>query len=151
MREAEILEEHVETEAEAALRAWFAEQEIKSPDTLDAAARLLTGLVTGLLGTLFGVLTLAEEASKQPAYMASGIVRMLGIISVLGLLGALGFSLSALMPGKLNIGAARLDEKKQAFQHLLEQKAGAVKIAAIAFLGGVTALAFVLIIALWKA
>ncbi len=50
-----------ETSEEKKLREWFETQALESPKNLEEAARLLIGLVTGLLGALFGVLTVSAE------------------------------------------------------------------------------------------
>ncbi len=148
MPEAKILEEHTESPKEKALREWFAEQALASPDTLDAAARLLIGLITGLIGVLFGVLTVTAEAGKMPAYMGLPAVRWLGVISVAALLAALLAALNVVLPRELRVASARLDEQEAAFADLLRAKSRWLRAAAIAFGLGVFALGVVLVVAL---
>ena len=148
MPELEILEEHTETPEEKQLREWFARQALASPDTLDAAARLLIGLVTGLIGTLFGVLTVTAEAGKMPAYMALSTVRWLGVISVAALLAALFAALNIVLPRELHVKSARLDMQEAAFTALLRAKSRWLRIAASAFGVGVVALGITLVVAL---
>ena len=56
-----VLSMREETSEEKKLREWFEAQALESPKNLEDAARLLIGLVTGLLGALFGVLTVSAE------------------------------------------------------------------------------------------
>jgi hypothetical protein len=69
-----------ETSEEKKLREWFETQALESPKNLEEAARLLIGLVTGLLGALFGVLTVSAET--LPAYLSLSAVKWCGILAV---------------------------------------------------------------------
>ncbi len=138
-----------ETDEERRLRQWFDKQALASPDTLDAAARLLVGLVTGLLTVLFGVLAVAED--PLPAYLGSWAVRLLGAWCVLALLGALLCGLAALWPRRMAVDAARPGEQAKAFAGLLDRKAGWLKAAAITFGLGVVLLGLALIVILFAA
>ena len=62
-----------ENSEEKKLREWFETQSLDSPKNLEDAARLLIGLVTGLLGALFGVLTVSAET--LPAYLSLPVVK----------------------------------------------------------------------------
>jgi hypothetical protein len=64
---------HRETAEDRLLHEWIQKQVFASPDNLEAAARLLIGLITGLLGTLLGVLSLAK--APRPAFLEFGVVR----------------------------------------------------------------------------
>lgn len=137
-----------EPEEAAILRKWFMEQALGSPDTLDQAARLLIGLVTGLIGVLFAVLTVAEEPGKLPAYMGEPWMRWLGVTSIGLLLSALLAALKVALPEKITFTPARTDELQRTFAELLEGKSRWLKVATITFGLGVTALGVVLIAAL---
>ena len=76
-----------ETPRELALGQWWAEQELKSPANLEAAARQIITLVTSLLGLLLAILAVAED--PLPAYLASGGLRLAGGLAILALLGGL--------------------------------------------------------------
>jgi hypothetical protein len=148
MAELEIMEEHEETAEEQRLREWFAEQRLASPDTLDAAARLLIGLDTGLVGTLFGVLTVTAEVGEMPSYMGETYVRWLGVSSVVALLIALLAALGVVLPRKIYVTPARLDEQERALHDLLGAKSRWLRIATIFFGVGVFTLGTILVIAL---
>jgi hypothetical protein len=138
-----------ETEEETQLGRWFDQQALAAPDTLDAAARTLLSLVTALIGTLFGVLTVA--ADPLPAYLGYPAIRSLGAVSVGALLAALTGALGVLMPVHLEVSSHRLDEQAQAFARVLERKSRWLNVAAIAFGLGVGALGAVLVAALFLA
>ncbi len=135
-----------ETEEETQLGRWFDQQTLAAPDILDAAARTLLGLVTALIGTLFGVLTVA--ADSLPAYMGYPAIRSLGVASVAALLAALTGALGVLMPMRLEVSSHRLDEQAQAFARVLKRKSRWLNVAVIAFGLGVGALGAVLVAAL---
>ena len=87
-----------ETPAEAARREWFEKQALAAPDNLEAAARQIIGLVTALLGVLFGVLALSS--GNLPAYMDFLPARILAVGVVVLLLAALGSALFVVLPFK---------------------------------------------------
>jgi hypothetical protein len=136
-----------ETPDEAEMRQWFAKQALAAPDTLDAAARLIVSLVTGLLTILFGVLAVAED--PLPAYLGHWAIRLLGMWCVLALLGALLCALVALWPRRMVVDAARPEAQAQAFAGLLDRKAGWLKAAEVAFGLGVALLGLALIVVLF--
>jgi hypothetical protein len=135
-----------ETPGEAEMRQWFAQQALASPDTLDAAARLLISLVTGLLTLLFGVLAVAGD--PLPSYLAHWPVRVLGVVSVVALLAALGAALGAVLPARLAADPARPARQAAAFAELVRRKAGWLRGAVVAFGLGMAALSLALIVAL---
>jgi len=69
-----------ESSTEQMQREWFAKQALESPAHLEEAARLLIGLVTGLLGVVFTVLTVASN--PLPGYKHVPVIRWLGAIAV---------------------------------------------------------------------
>jgi hypothetical protein len=146
MTAVELVGIHEETPTEAALAEWFAKQSLASLDTLEAAARTILGLVTALIGALFGVLTVASD--KLPAYLGYVTVRVLGVVSVVGLMTALIGALGVLLPSEVQVSSHRPDEQAQAFEKLCEHKSRWLKAAVIAFGVGVDALGLVLIVAL---
>ena len=144
-----VLSVREETPAEAEMRHWFAGQALASPDTLEAAARLIVSLVTGLLTLLFGVLAVAGD--PLPAYLGYGLVRALGVVCVVALLAALGAALAVILPRRLEADPARPQTQADAFAGLLARKAGWLRGAVVAFGLGVAALGLALIVALLAA
>ena len=142
-----VLSIREETQHEQLIRNWFDKQALASPDTLDAAAKLLVSLVTGLLTVLFGVLAVAED--PLPAYLGSWAVRLPGMGCVLALLGALLCGLAALWPQRMEVHAGLPDEQAEAFSGLLKRKAGWLRAAEIAFGLGVVLLGLALIVILF--
>jgi len=135
-----------ESEEEKKLGRWFGKQALTAPDTLEAAARTILGLVTALIGALFGVLTVA--ADKLPPYMYYPAVRGLGVVSVGALLAALIGALGVLLPARVQVSSHRIDEQARAFERILERKSRWLKVTVVAFGVGVGALAVVLVAAL---
>ena len=140
---------HEETPQERALYEWFEKQALASPDTLEAAARTILGLVTALLGVLFGVL--AVTADPLPAYFDLPLVRCLGVVSVVALLVALIGALGVVLPLRVKVASGRLDQQARAFRELMARKSRWLTLAVIAFGLGLVALGTVLIVALLKA
>ncbi len=149
MAKGRVVEIREETTEEKALDEWFAKQALASPDTLEAAARTILGLVSGLLGALFAVLAVASD--PLPAYLDLTGVRALGGVTVAALLGALVGALGVVLPQRVEVASGRPDEQAAAFQAVLARKARWLTLAVITFGLGVTALSAVLIIALFKA
>ena len=149
MARARVVDVHEETEEEKALGEWFEKQALASPDTLEAAARTILGLVTALLGVLFGVL--AVTADPLPAYFNLPLVRCLGVVSVAALLVALTGALGVVLPLRVEVASARPDQQARAFQRLMARKSRWLTLAVIAFGLGLVALGTVLIVALLKA
>ena len=138
-----------ETPEERTLRRRFAEQALASPDTLEAAARAILGLVTALLTVLFGVLAVASD--PLPSYLRLPLVRGLGVGAVGALLVALVASLGVVLPRRIKIASARPDRQAEAFRDLVARKSRWLTVAVIAFGLGLVALGAVLIVALLRA
>ncbi len=138
-----------ETPAEAARRKWFEKQVLASPDNLEAAARLLVGLVTGLLGLLLGVLTVASD--PLPGYLRLPSVRALGVAAVVLLLLGLLAALVVVLPRRVVAASTRPESQAAAFERLLRRKATALAVATAAFGLGLAALGAVLVLALLTA
>lgn len=149
MAKAQVVEVREERPQEKALSEWFEKQVLASPDTLEAAARTILGLVTALLGVLFGVLAVAEE--PLPSYLALPMVRGLGVGSVAALLVALLGALGVVLPRHVQVASARLDQQAEEFQRLLARKSRWLTVAVVAFGLGLAALGAVLIVALLAA
>ncbi|MCI0477310.1 MAG: hypothetical protein L0Y55_13760 [Anaerolineales bacterium] len=135
-----------ETPAEKALDEWFQKQSLASPDTLEEAARLIIGLVTGLLGALFGVLTVASN--PLPKYLSDPVVRTLGIVDVAFLLFALIASLAVVLPRRWTFNPAQPASELATFEKILNRKSSALLVATIAFGAGIAVLALTLVIVL---
>jgi hypothetical protein len=141
-----VLDIHEETGDEEALDTWFNQQALASLDTLEAAARSILGLVTALLGVLFGVLAVASD--PLPGYLRLPLVRGLGVVSVAALLAALFGALQVVLPRRVELSSARPDQQDRAFHDLLDRKARWLRLAAVAFGLGLAALGLALIVAL---
>ncbi len=128
---------------------WFATQELRSPDNLEAVARQLLGLITGLLGLLLAVLALSE--SPLPAYLDHPVVPWLGGLGIVFMLVALLFAMGVLWPRRLIVSPHKLQEEKAAFWAMVERKAQLLRIALGAFVWGVLLLGALLVLALFTA
>ncbi|MEK7326988.1 MAG: hypothetical protein AAB217_17225 [Chloroflexota bacterium] len=146
MAKLRVVEIRQETPAEAAQRDWFEKQVLASPGNLEEAARLIIGLITGLLGALFGVLAITSE--HPPAYLALPAVRYVSAATVVAWLAALLAALVVVTPLRLVTRSARPDDQAGAFDRLLRGKATALYVAVIAFGLGIAGLSGVLVVAL---
>jgi hypothetical protein len=146
MAKLRVVEVREETPAEAAQRDWFEKQVLASPGNLEDTARLIIGLITGLLGVLFGVLTVSAE--HLPAYLGLPLVRWLGTATVVAFLFALLAALIVVLPLRLVTHSARPDDQAGAFDRLLWGKARALYFAVVVFGLGVAGLSGVLAAAL---
>ena len=148
MAEPRIVGMRDETEEEKALAAWFAEQALASPGNLEAAARTVVGLVTGLLGLLLGVLAVSED--PLPSYLWDAGVRPLGVAAIVCLLIALLCALAVLLPRRIAVSSRRPDQQKAAFERMLARKARWLTVTVIAFGVGLLLLGAILIVALLR-
>ena len=135
-----------ETSEEKKLREWFETQALESPKNLEDAARLLIGLVTGLLGALFGVLTVSAET--LPAYLSLPIIKLCGILAVVLWLLSLLCALVVVTPRRWQSDAGKPETQSQVFKAMLSHKSSWLRAAVILFGGGVIALGLVLVVAL---
>ena len=135
-----------ETDEERAQREWFAHQVLASPSNLEEAARLLIGLVTGLLGALFTVLTISNN--PLPAYLNLPLVRVLGAAVVVFLRLGLGAALVVVIPWRSTFNPAQPASEAATFARILRRKSTALTFAAVFFGLGVLLLGVVLVIAL---
>ena len=138
-----------ETSEEKKLREWFETQALESPKNLEDAARLLIGLVTGLLGALFGVLTVSAET--LPAYLSFPVVKLCGILAVVLWLLSLLCGLVVVTPRKWQSDAGKPETQSQVFKALLRHKSRWLRAAVSLFGGAVFALGLVLMIAILSA
>jgi hypothetical protein len=130
---------------EERLADWFAEQRLRSPDHLEAAARQMIGLVTGLLGLLLGVVAVAEK--PLPSYVTWPLVRWLTVAGIALLLLALIAGLVVLWPRRMAVSSHSIADQRQAFQAILRHKALALSASLILFCLGLSALVAVLVLA----
>lgn len=115
-----VLYTREESPAEKSLREWFATQRLESPKVIDEAARLLIGLVTGLLGALFGVLTVSAE--KLPVYLSLPLVRWAGVLAVVCWLLSLLAALLVVLPRRWSSAPGQPQSQEQTFSDLLAHK-----------------------------
>jgi hypothetical protein len=141
-----VLSIREESAEEKRVREWFETQALESPKNIEDAARLLIGLVTGLLGALFGVLTVSAE--KLPAYLSIPSVKWCGVIAVALWLLSLLAGLFVVTPRRWVSNAGRPDTQTQTFRELLKYKSAWLTTSVILFGAAVIALAIVLITAL---
>ena len=135
-----------ENSEEKKLREWFESQSLESPKNIEEAARLLIGLVTGLLGALFGVLTVSAET--LPAYLSLPVVKGFGVSAVGLWLASLLCGLMVVTPRKWQSNAGKPDTQSSVFKEILNQKSRWLKASVILFGTAVAALGIVLITAL---
>lgn len=141
-----VLSIREETSEEKKLREWFETQALESPKNLEEAARLLIGLVTGLLGALFGVLTVS--ASTLPAYLSFPAVKWCGVLAVVLWLTSLLAALVVVTPRKWQSDAGKPETQSEVFKAMLGHKSRWLRDAVMLFAGGVIALGIVLVAAL---
>src|SRR3972149_4464 len=141
-----VLSMREETSEEKKLREWFEAQALESPKNLEDAARLLIGLVTGLLGALFGVLTVSAET--LPAYLSLPLVKGFGVGAVGLWLASLLCGLVVVTPRKWQSDAGKPETQSQVFKAMLNHKSRWLRAAVILFGTAVIALGIVLITAL---
>lgn len=135
-----------ESEKEKRLREWLAEQELKSVDNLEAAARQLISLVTALFGILFGVLTVSSD--PLPAYFAYPVLRILGVSSIVLLLLTLVGALVVVIPIPQRNYAQKPDKQAELVENLLLRKMWGLYSAAILFGLALVLLGIILVSAL---
>ena len=138
-----------ENAQEKKLREWFETQSLESPKNLEEAARLLIGLVTGLLGALFGVLTISAET--LPSYLSLTSVKAFGVGAVSLWLLSLLCGLVVVIPLKRQSDAGNPYTQQKVFRELLIHKSTWLKYSVIFFGLAVVALGIVLITALLSA
>ena len=141
-----VLSMREETAEERRIREWFATQALESPKNLEEAARLVIGLVTGLIGVLFSVLTIS--ADKLPGYLSLPGVRALGVAAVVLWLLSLLFGLLVVVPFQWQINPSKPASEKATFEQLLAHKSRWLTASVICFWVGVTALGIILALAL---
>lgn len=118
------------SEADKRLMALFDKLETGSLDTLEAAARQIITLVTGLLGLFFGVLALKDA----PSYLALDMVKLLGALALGFLVAALFFALEVVIPRKYH--PQDLGDMRRMLQEMLERKRAGLARAIWTFGGG---------------
>jgi len=141
-----VLSIREETSEEKKLREWFETQALESPKNLEEAARLLIGLVTGLLGALFGVLTVSAET--LPAYLSLSAVKWCGILAVVLWLLSLLCALVVVTPRRWQSDAGKPETQSEVVKKMLNYKSGWLRASVILFGLAVVALGVVLVTAL---
>ena len=141
-----VLSIREESDEEKKLREWFEVQLLESPKNIEEAARLLIGLITGLLGALFGVLTISAET--LPAYLSLPVIKLFGVGAVGLWLVSLLCGLMVVTPRKWQSNAGRPDTQSQVFKELLKFKSEWLRASVILFGAAIIALGIVLITAL---
>jgi hypothetical protein len=135
-----------ESDEEKALRLWFLTQSLETPKTLDDAARLMIGLVSGLLGALFGALAIGGD--QLPAFITSPLVRYSSLAAVALWLLSLIAGLAALIPLRSLTRPGRPLTQPAVFAQLVRGKSIWLTVQVIAFGLAAVALAVALAAAL---
>lgn len=135
-----------ENDDEKRMREWFEAQRFESMKNLEEAARLLIGLVTGLLGALFGVLTVSAET--LPVYLSLPAVKWCGVLAVVLWLSSLLCGLVVVTPRRWQSDAGKPESQSRVFNAMLGYKSRWLRDAVLLFGGGIIALGFVLVVAL---
>lgn len=141
-----IISTQPESEKEKRQREWLADQELKSVDNLEAAARQLISLVTALFGILFGVLTVSSN--PLPVYFTYPTLRVLGVVSIILLLLTLVGALVVILPIPQRSYAQQPDRQAQLVKNLLLRKMWGLYSAVILFGVALVVLGIILISAL---
>jgi uncharacterized membrane protein YhdT len=141
-----VISTRAESAEEEALRKWFDQQRLNSPTNLEDAAKLIIGLISGLLTVMFGVLAIAQK--DLPGYLAFPAVHWLGALVVALLFISLASALVVVLPFRTSTKSDQPQDQRQAFEGLLERKAIAITVTAVAFGLGIAALAAALVVAL---
>ncbi len=128
-----------ESPQEAELAKWFATQQTKSVDNLEAAARQIIQLVTAFYSVLFGIISLGSDSFE--ASLTSPAVMFFGVLAILALLVALIASLVVIAPLPHRYRAASVSDQRTVFASLLARKANSLLLATSSF--GLGLIAFV--------
>lgn len=136
----EIVEVRPPTPEEEALVSLFSDLEKGSLDALDAGARQVITLVTGLLGLFLGILALGDA----PPYLAYPEVRGLGLGATGAFFVALWLALNALRPRPYPFARHSLTQMRARLAEMREAKSRSLRWAHRAFGLGVLALALLL-------
>lgn len=142
------LGERLPTPEEVQLLTFFDTAEAKSLEALEAAARQIITLVTGLLGLVFGVLALNQ--ADLPGELAGPLVVALALLTLLGLAAALFAALAVVIPQRHDLRAGSLDDRRLLYGRLLASKSNRLYAATVAFGSGMfmfLALVFILVAA----
>jgi len=139
-------ETRVSTAAEEALAVWFAEQQTKSVDNLEQAARQLITLCSSLLTVLLGITALS--AQRPPPYLQSAFFQLCSLVTVLALLATLAAAIVVTMPGANPVISNDPDDMRNVFAELLRYKNRALRAALFAFALGMITLTCMIITAL---
>ena len=141
-----VISTREENSEEKRVREWFETARFDSMKNLEEAARLLIGLVTGLLGALFGVLTVSAE--NLPVYLSMPIIKVCGVLSVALWLLSLLCGLAVVIPRQWQADAGKPESQEQVLKSMLGHKSWWLNQSVMLFGGGVITLGVVLIIAL---
>ena len=128
---AKVLGIRTETKEEQALREWFAEQEKKRMDNLEATARQIIQLVTAFYGLIFGVVSLGSASLEASLQTLPAIV--LSIVSLLSLFAALAAALAVVYPSERRYRPTSLSDQIKVYQTLLRTKSSNLALATLAF------------------
>lgn len=135
-----------ESPEEARLRSWFEEQHIKSVENLEAGAKQIVTLSSGLLTVLFGLMALTEAA--LPQHMNVGVIRVLAAFGAASLLVSLWAALLVLVPRWYQPTVNDPASLKATFEKMVVFKAGVMRVSWIVFGLAIMSLGLIVILAL---
>jgi hypothetical protein len=135
-----------ERDEDRELRTWFDDQVKRNLDRLEAGAKTITQLVTGLYGVLFAVLALSD----QPAYLQQPGVQVWGTISLVALFLALCAALVTVFPWRYTYQQDNLTQMQRVFKWMHRVKSWSLGIALGLFLLGIGSLGWLIIQVLWS-
>lgn len=134
-----------EPDEDRELREWFDDQAKHNLDRLEAGAKTIIQLITGLYGLFFAVLALGD----QPAYLQHLAVRIAGTVSMAAFFIALLSAVWVVLPRRSSYHQDNLTAMKQVHRQLLGRKSFWLRITLILFIIGAAALATMIIFVLW--
>ena len=141
----------LETEAPSAtddaLYAWFAEQQTKSVDNIEQAARQIIALCGTLLTVLLGLVALTS--ANPPGYLQWWVIQWLSLGGVVGLFLALASALTVVIPNVTTVTLNEPDKLTDAWRELLTAKSIGLTIAVLVFGVAMLCITGVIVGALW--
>lgn len=134
-----------ETSDDGNLREWFDDQQRRSLDRMQDAAKTIIQLASGIYGVLFAVLAF----DKDRAYLQRLSVEIGGTVSMLALFVALVAAYFVVQPRAVSWQEDNLSEMRRVYRAVEQRKSRWLNAALIAFLVGTGALGVVILAVLW--
>lgn len=126
-----VLQGEASTATDEELLKWFAAQQIKSVDHVEAGARQIIALCSTLLTILFGLVALTGSA--PPIYTQRALFQWLSLVGVVGLFLALFCALMVVIPSTYRVAINDPDALEARFGEILQHKTGGLNLAVVSF------------------